>query len=299
MTGGFVQTLFREGDPVDSRLGTLTLTLPVSPGYFDTMRIPLVEGRVINRFDRAGSKRVAVITEAMARHIWHGQPALGKRFHSATAADMYEVVGIVKNSTAFSIGEPPQPVAYLSLDQDYQPQAVLHVRTSTNPDHVLPAVMSAVQSLNPDLALLNPATMHTLIGQALWAPRIAAALFGLFGLLGMALAVIGVYGVMAYMVLQRTSEIGVRIAMGARSRDVTALVVGQSMRLALAGIVVGLCVALLLTRLVADLLFDVSPNDPMTFLAVVSILAATALVASGIPAWRAARIDPVAALRQE
>ena len=115
----------------------------------------------------------------------------------------------------------------------------------------------------------------------------------------MVLAVIGVYGVMAYMVLQRTSEIGIRMAMGARAPDVMRIVVGQSLRLAVAGIVAGVCVALALTRLVANLLFDVSPNDPVTFSAVACILAVTALMAGGIPAWRAARIDPVKALRQE
>jgi ABC-type antimicrobial peptide transport system permease subunit len=176
---------------------------------------------------------------------------------------------------------------------------VLHVRTSMSPQHVLPAVMAAVQSLDPDLALLNPATMRDVIGQALWAPRMAAGLFGVFGLLGMMLAVVGVYGVMAYMVLQRTSEIGVRMAMGASAIDVMRMVVGQSMRLALAGIGLGVVVALALTRLVANLLYDVAPNDPVTFIAVASILAATALIAGGIPAWRAARIDPVTALRQD
>ncbi len=209
------------------------------------------------------------------------------------------MVGIVRDTTVFNIGETPQPVAYLPFDQAYQSFAVLHVRTSTSPQRVLPAVMAAVQSLDPDLALLNPATMRDVIDQALWAPRLAAGLFGVFGLLGMVLAVVGVYGVMAYMVLQRTSEIGIRMAMGARSVDVMRMVVGQSMRLALAGIALGVGVAFVLTRLVADLLYDVSPNDPATFLTVASILAATALVAGGIPAWRAARIDPVSALRQD
>jgi ABC-type antimicrobial peptide transport system permease subunit len=164
---------------------------------------------------------------------------------------------------------------------------------------VLPGVMAAAQSLNPDLALLNPSTVAEVIARALWAPRFAAALFGVFGLLGMLLAMVGVYGVMAYMVLQRTSEIGIRMAMGANFLDVMRMVVGQSMRLALAGIALGVCVALALTRLVANLLFDVSPNDPVTLVTVVSVLAATALLAGGIPAWRAARIDPVSALRQE
>jgi putative ABC transport system permease protein len=297
--GGILGTTFREGDPVDSRLGTLSFVAPVSPAYFETLRIPLAEGRGLNRFDRDGARRVAVISQAMGRRMWPGQPVLGKRFRFATSSDLYEVVGIAKNITVFTIGEPPQPVAYLPLDQAYQPFAVLHVQTSTAPQNVLPVVMAAVQSLDPDLALINPSTVGEVIGQALWAPRFAAALFGVFGLLGMLLAIVGVYGVMAYMVLQRTSEIGIRMAMGADSGDVMRMIVGQSMRLAAAGIAVGVCVALALTRLVANLLFDVSPNDPVTFLAVVFLLAATALFAGGIPAWRAARVDPVSALRQE
>lgn len=298
--GGFLQTIFREGDPVDSRMGTLVLTAPVTPAYFDTLRIPLSRGRLLNSFDRAGTKPVAVISEAMARHIWPGQNAVGKRFHFATSTtDLFEVVGVAKDTTVFNIGEVPQSVAYLPYDQAYQPFAFLLVRASAHPERVLPAVLAAVQSLDPGLALLNPSTMQEVIVQALWAPRVAAALFGLFGLLGMALAVIGVYGVMAYTVLQRTSEIGIRMAMGARAADVIRIVVGQSMRLALAGIALGVCLALMLTRLVANLLYDVSPNDPGTFLLVAFVLAATALAAGGIPAWRAARLDPVKALRQE
>jgi predicted permease len=298
--GGFVQTLFREGVPVDSRLGTLTLTSPVTPDYFTTLRIPLREGRLLNALDRSGTTRVAVISEAMARRIWPGQSAIGKRFHSATSiTDLIEVVGVVNNTTVFNLGEPPQPVAYLPFEQNYQPFVVLHVRTALAPERVLPAVTAAAQSLNSDLAVLNPLTMPQVLGQALWAPRMAAALFSLFGLLSMALAVVGVYGVIAYMVLQRRSEIGIRMAMGARTADVLRMVVGQSLRLALAGIACGLGIALVLTRFLSNLLFDVSPSDPVTFFSVASLLAITVLLASGLPAWRAARINPVSALRQE
>jgi predicted permease len=298
--GGFLQTMFREADPVDSRLGILTLTVPVSAGYFETMRIPLLAGRAIDTFDRAGSKRVAVISQAMAREMWPGQQALGKRFHSPTGgSDLWEVIGVTKNTTVFQVGEKPQPVAYVAFDQSYQPTAVVHVRTSVDPERVLPPAMANVQSLDRDLALLNPRTMRTVVQQALWAPHTAALLFGLFGLLSLVLAVIGVYGVMAYIVLQRTTEIGVRMAMGAHSADVLRMVIGQSVQLAIAGVVAGVAIALALTRLVGNLLFDVSPHDPMTYLTVAGILVGTALLAAGMPAWRAARIDPVLALRQE
>jgi putative ABC transport system permease protein len=298
--GGFLQTTFREGDPVDSRAGVLALTVPVSSGYFETLRIPLLAGRPINDFDRTGSKKVAVISEAMAREMWPGQQAVGKRFHSSAGqTEMWEVVGVTKNTTVFQLGEKPQPVAYFAFDQSYQPTLVVHVRTSTNPELVLPSAMAAVQSLNRDLALLNPRTMRTVVEQALWAPHMAAALFGLFGVLSLILAVIGVYGVMAYIVLQRTTEIGVRMALGAHAADVLRMIVGQTLRLAGAGVLVGVAIALALTRLVANLLFDVSPHDPATYVTVAAVLAGTALLAALIPASRAARIDPVRALRQE
>ncbi len=297
--GGFLQTCFHEGDPVDSRLGTLVLSVPVSPEYFSALRIPVVQGRLVNRFDRAESKRVLVVSEAMARALWPGQEAIGKRIHFATAQEMWEVVGVVKNVTVFALGEPPQPVVYFPMDQNYQAAAWAVVRTSVGPSRVLPTAMSAVQSLDRDMPLLNPATMQENIQQALWAPHMAASLFGLFGVLSTVLAVVGVYGVMAYIVLQRTTEIGIRMALGAHPVDVLRMVVGHSMRLAAAGIGIGLCLALALTRLVGNLLYDVSPNDPVTFGSVAALLAITAFLAGGIPAVRAARIDPVTALRQQ
>jgi putative ABC transport system permease protein len=205
----------------------------------------------------------------------------------------------VKNITVFNIGEPPQFVVYLPFDQDYQPFAVVHIRTTSDPAHVLPSAMAAVQSIDHDLALLNPVTARDVIGQALWAPHMAAGLFGLFGALSLVLAIVGVYGVMAYIVLQRTTEIGIRMALGAHPSNVLQMIFGQSMRLAGLGILAGLAGALAFTRLLANLLFDVSPNDPATFIVVAAVLSVTALLAAGIPAWRAARIDPVSALRQE
>jgi predicted permease len=258
-----------------------------------------MEGRYFNDYDRADTTRVTIVSQAFAQRMWPGQPAIGKRFHFATAPELVQVVGVVKDHAIFNIGEPPQPAAWMPFDQVYQPTAVLHVRTAGPPENSIPAVLAAAQSLNSELALLNPGTAKQVIGQALWAPRMAAALFGIFGLLGMALAVIGVYGVMAYMVVQRTSEIGIRMAVGARPASVIRMVIGQSMQLAAAGIIAGVAGALALTRLVASLLYNVSPNDPGTFVTVAGLLAVTAAIAGGIPAWRASRIDPVRALRQE
>jgi predicted permease len=296
---GLVQTVFREGDPTDSRIGMFAPTPPITPDYFSTMKVPLVDGRLFNEFDRADSTRVAIISEAFARHLWPGQRAIGRRFHFATSNNLIEVVGVVRNHTVQTIGEAPQPTAWLPFEQAYQPFSVLHVRTASAPEKMIPAIADAVQSMNSNLLFVNPGTARQVIFQALWAPRMAATLFGIFGFLGLALAVIGVYGVLAYTVVQRTSEIGLRMAVGAKPVSVVGMVLGQSASMAALGIAIGLGVAIALTRTVANLLYNLQSDDPLTFVSVALILAATALLAGGIPAWRASRIDPVIALRQE
>ena len=299
LQGGLLQTTLHEGEAVDSHAGVLSMTQPVTPGYFDTLRIPILEGRTLNDYDRAGTTKVIVISQALARRFWPGQSAIGKRIHFATSPDLYEVAGVAKDSTIFSIGEQPQLICYLPFDQSYQPAAVLDVRTAGDPGRMIAQVDAAVQSLNAELLLRNPGSIHAVIRQALWPARMAALLFGIFGILGLVLAVIGVYGVMAYTVQQRTSEIGLRMAVGAKPVTVVGMVLGQSVKLAVAGIVLGAIGAVAITGPIKGLLFDVSPTDPTTFLSVAGILAVTALMAGGIPAWRASRIDPVQALRQE
>jgi len=298
--GGILGTIVAEGQEADpNHSGTLTILNTVSPAYFDTMGIPIVDGRGFTDFDREASAQVAVITEAMARHFWPGQNAIGKRFRMVLHRGYRQVVGICANSVTGQIGEQPQPVAYFPLEQDYQSAAALIVRTETNPSAILPAVMKQVQTLNANMALTDAATIQELMAQGLWAPRMGAALFGIFGLLGMVLASVGIYGVMAYMVTQRTNEIGLRMALGARPGDVLGMVVGQSMRLAGAGIALGIVCGLAVTRLMGDLLFDVPSYDPVTFGSVSLVVAAVAFVAGWLPARRASRIDPMLALRQD
>ena len=296
--GGVLLTTFSEGQESnpDNR-GTLTLINTVSPTFFDTLGIPVLAGRPFSDFDRADSTRVAVVNEAMQRHFWPGQSAIGKRFRFVNETAFREVVGVVRNTAVLAIGEQPQPVIYLPMEQQNAPFVTLYVHTASAPAAVLPAVLSRVQALDNNLVLANPLTIQEALAQGLWAPRMGAALFGIFGLLGMLLASIGIYGVMAYLVAQRTNEIGIRMALGARPADVLRLVVGHGMRLVLFGIAAGVLAALALTRLMRTLLFDVSPADPLTFVTVAVVLAAVAFLAGWLPALRAARIDPVLALR--
>jgi predicted permease len=298
--GGLLATLTAEGQESDpNHRGTLTNINTVSANYFDTMRIPILRGRGFTEFDSAGTAPVAVITDAMARHFWPGQEAIGKRFKEAIGTQYRQVIGICANSVVAQIGEDPQPVAYYAMTQQYSPAMVLITRTDRDPSGIMPAVMRSVQQLNGNMALQNPQTIQEILRDGLWAPRTGAALFGVFGLLGMLLASVGIYGVMAYMVTQRSNEIGLRMALGATPGSVLRLVVGQGMRLTVAGIVVGLVAGMFITRLMGTMLFNVPTYDPVTFGGVTVVVAAVALIAGWLPARRAAHIDPVRALRQD
>jgi macrolide transport system ATP-binding/permease protein len=300
LAGGLLGTLLAEGQESDpNQRGTLTLLNTVSPEFFETMRIPVISGRGFTPFDREGSARVAVISRAMAQHFWPGQDPLGKRFRMAVGRDYYQVVGVAADSVTATIGEQPQPQAFLPMEQSYEPAASLIVRTAGNPAGVMQAVTRQVQSLNTNMPLTNANTIQELIAQGLWAPRAAAALFGIFGVLGMMLASIGIYGVMAYSVTQRTNEIGLRMALGARPADVLRLVVGQGMRVTVLGILVGVACALVITRSLGNLLFGIATYDPLAFGTASAAVAVVALIAAWLPAQRAARIDPLAALRME
>jgi len=198
-----------------------------------------------------------------------------------------------------NIGEEPQPVAYLPLTQNYSPAAIMLVRTSGRPEAMISSVRSQVQQLDSNLALTNVQTIGELLSQGLWAPRMGAALLAVFGGLALVLAIIGVYGVLSYSVNQQTREIGIRMAMGAQPGRVLQLVVGQGMRLAGAGLLLGLLVAFAAMRLLESLLFGVSSHDPLTFGAVSLVLALAAVLACYIPARRATKVDPIIALRYE
>jgi len=298
--GGLGRTVFPEGkDETSGYRGTLTELNDITPGFFDALRIPLKRGRIFNDFDKKDTPRVAVINEAMARHFWPDEDAIGKRFHFFGDTQLLEVVGIVGNTVVNQIGEDPQPLVYLPMSQDFSPAVTLQVRTSGDPRAAVATVRSQIQSLDHNLAITNVQTIEEVLDQALWAPRIAAVLLTLFGMLALLLAGIGVYGVLSYSVNQQTREIGVRMALGATPGAVLRWVVGQGFRLAAAGLVIGVIAGLALLHFVASLLFGISTHDPATFAAVALVLGAVALLACYLPARRATRVSPVAALRYE
>ena len=297
---GFLGTTFPEGQEDSSKAGGILIAYnPISPEYFDTVRIPLHQGRIFNAFDRDGTRPVAVVSESMARLFWPGQNAIGRRFRSTAESAYREVVGVVGDVASIGSGSPPLPIAYLPFEQSYQSTVTLVARTAADPSLTMKPVMTNVQRLDFNLALVGALTMPEMISRGLSAPRTGAALFGVFGLLGLGLAALGIYGVMAYMVAQRTNEIGIRMALGARPGHVVRLVVGQGARLALAGIVCGTAAGLAVSRLISGLLFGIGAQDPTTFCTVAAILGAVALLAAWLPAMVAARIDPVLALRRE
>ena len=300
LAGGLARTVFPEGqDEASGYRGTLTQLNDIAPNFFKTLRIPLVSGREFTDSDRQDTTKVAIVSEAMAKHFWPGQNAVGKRFHFFGEKDLREVVGIARDTVVNNIGEEPQPLAYLPLTQDFSPAATMQVRSNCKPENVIPTVRRNVQSLDNNLALTNWNTIGELLDQGLWAPRMGAALLSVFGGIALLLAIVGVYGVLSYSVSQQTREIGIRMAMGAQTNSVLNLVVKQGMRLAILGLVSGLVIAFVAMRVMSSLLFGVSAHDPVIFAGVTLILAGAAVLACYIPARRAAHGDPLVALRYE
>jgi len=298
--GGLGRTIFPEGqDETTGYRGTLTTINAVSPSFFGTLRIPIVTGRAFTDNDRKDTLQVAIVSEAMAKHFWPGENVIGKRFHFIRETQLIQIVGVVKDTVVNEIGEDPQPVAYQPMTQGYSPFATLQVRTTSAPESVISAVRGEVQSLDPNLAISNVQTIHEIMDQALWAPRMGAALLTLFGVLALVLAAVGVYGVLSYSVNQQRHEIGIRRALGAQGGDVLRLVAGQGLRLAVVGLVIGLVLAFVFTRALGSLLYGVSVTDPATFGGVTAILLCVALLACYIPARRATQVDPLIALRYD
>jgi predicted permease len=268
------------------------------PDYFATLGIPLVRGRGFDGSEQPGTQPVVVINETMASRIWPGQDALGQTVQ-VIGGPTAQVIGVARDIKYYSLGEPARAFLYLPFTQAYAPEVAIHVRTSGDNESVLRALPKQVGSLKPGVAVSQAMTFAELRALPLFPIRAMALVSSAFGLVAMALTVIGLYGLVSFTVTQRTREIGIRMALGAQPADVLRLVVGKGMILVAIGVVLGLAGALGTTRFLSSQLFAVTATDPLTFAAIALLLGAVAGLACYLPARRAARTNPLVALRYE
>ncbi len=278
----------------------------VSPGFFRVMRIPIVRGRAFTSDDAEGAPLAVVVSEAFAHRFWPGQNPLGKwvvlgGYRQAVPADVprWTVVGVARDAKFNSLGEDPTPFIFFPHRQEYRAAMTLMVRTSGAPGAVLAAIKEKVKAQDAALPLYAVTTLEQLIGTSLVPVRMAATLLGIMGALALVLAGVGIYGVVAYSVSRRTQEIGLRMALGAQKGSILRMVLARGMVMTAIGLALGLITAAGVTRFATFLLYGISPLDPLTFIGVPFTLAAVATLASLLPALRAIRVSPVAALRNE
>jgi putative ABC transport system permease protein len=272
-----------------------------TPEYFRTMGVPIVKGRFLTPHDVEGSTPVVVVNEALAQSVFPEQDPIGKYLLDfGLGNDKLQIVGVVGNVRHAGLETAPHFEAYLPFGQGHWPSAFVTVRTRMpDPLSLLPAVQNAVWSVDKNVPLAELCTMSDVVARSVLRRKFTMTLLGIFAALAVVLAAIGLYGVMSYSVSQRTHEIGIRMALGAQRSDVLKMVVSHGMSLAGMGVVVGIAASLGLTRLISRLLFGVSPNDPVTFVALAGLLMSVALFANYIPARRATKVDPMVALRYE
>jgi len=288
--------LFRQKD----RIGSADFCV-VTDGYFQALGIALVRGRMFDARDGAEAPHVALITQSLARERWPGDDPIGRAIEFGNMdGDLrpLTIVGIVADTHEYGLDAPPRPTVYVNLYQRPRPAMTLALLSDADTGQITPAARGMLQQLDPEV----PARFRTLsqvYAASLGSRRFNAILIGFFAVAALVLATIGVFGVMAHSVSRRTREIGVRLALGARAADVLRMIVAQGLRTAAAGVAAGIAGALALTRFVGSLLFGVTATDPLTFAAVTALLVGTALVACYVPARRAARVDPMIALRHE
>jgi putative ABC transport system permease protein len=274
----------------------------VTPQFFATLGIPLAKGRDFTAGDHAQAPNVVIISEALARRYWPGEDPIGKRLREEGADNPWcSVVGVVADVKYRGLPQNPNadPDVYFPLLQRPNNNLSLAVRTEADPASLTAAIRSELQKLDPDLPVFGVTTMAQRVANQTTQARFSTWLLGIFGGLALVLAAVGIYSVMAYAVEQRTNEIGIRLALGARAGDVLRLVIGQGMRLALLGVALGVSAALALTQLMKRLLFGVAAADPLTYAVITLSLAIVALLACWIPARRATQVDPIIALRCE
>jgi len=291
-----------QGSPNDSSGLRTSYFITVSPDYFRTLGTQMAEGRDFTPRDDAAAAKVVIINRMMARNLFPNESAVGKRLqlvNSEHSNEWREIVGVVGDVRYSGLDDTGEAAIYTPFAQTPFMWSNLMIRTSVPPQTLFQSVRNAVISVEPTLEPSNFRTMDQLVSDSVARPRFNTSLLAAFAALALALAAVGIYGVIAYSVTQRTHEIGVRLALGARKGDVIRLVLKQGMWPALAGAALGLGGAWGMTRLLSGLLFEVSATDPATFVAVTLLLLAIALLACWIPARRAAKVDPMIALRYE
>jgi len=293
--------VLREGETLArGSAGRDVMTTVVSPGYFDAMQIPFIEGRNFDDRDQQKTQKVIVINQKLAQILWPGESAVGRRILiGADSKDPLEVVGVVKTGKYRSLAEDPKPYFYSVLSQRRPAAMTLVLRTNGDPLAVVGSVRTALKAIDQQVPMFAVKTMPVHLSWALWGPNLAATFSLAFGVLALMLSAVGLYSVMAYVVSQRTREVGIRMALGANRRDVLRMVTGQGMKLAVFGVLLGLVMAIALSKVISSLLIGVSSYDVATFAVVSGLLTFVALIACYLPARRATKVDPLVALRYE
>ncbi|MGE5206674.1 MAG: ABC transporter permease [Chlamydiota bacterium] len=298
--GGIGRSVFPEGEEAGSnRNGVLATVDEVAPGYLQTMGIPLMRGRDFDSAVREDSPKVAIVNQDAAHRFWPNQDPMGKRFKFYGENEWVQVIGVAHDAKYVSLGEDPNPYIYLPLVQNPSPAVTLFFRTTSDPGNTLGAVRRQVQSLDPNLPLLNLWPIGEVIHQALWAARFSAGLLSIFALVAVLLCAVGIYGVVGYTVGLRVREIGIRLALGAQPRDVALMILRQSATTLSVGLAMGLICAFVLARFITNLLYGLSAVTPAAFIFTALLLATVGLLASYLPARRAAGVDPLVAVRNE
>jgi len=268
----------------------------VAPGYFATFGVPLDSGRDFAVSDTASATPVIIVNESMKRLFWPSSDAVGSTF--SEGGPPYTVVGVARDTKYRNLREKSRMVMYVPLAQSYRSEANLVVRTALPPSQIVESLRASVRALDPAMPLYNVRTLAEHVDRSLYVDRLRANLIGALALLALSLAAIGIYAVLSYTIAERTREVGVRLALGAEPRAVMRLLLATGARVAAVGIAAGLALAVVLTRFVETQLYGLSPLDPLTLTCASALLFGVALAAAFVPAWRAAKIDPIVALRQ-
>jgi putative ABC transport system permease protein len=287
--------------PTANQLGPSADYAVVTPGYFRAMGLPLVAGRTFDSRDRADGVGVIVVNEEAARRYWPGESALGKRIFTGFIGPntAQEIIGIVRDARQLTLDTPASAAIYIPMTQMPYPFLTFVVRTKgDDPAAALPLMRRELKAMDPALALHEVRSLRSVVDASLARQRFSMIVIGVFAAAALVLAMIGLYEVIAYSVAQRTREIGVRMALGARPRDVLALIVGEGARVTAVGVIAGLAVAFGATRLMRSLLHGVSATDVGIYVLVAAIIAVVAVLASYVPARRATHVSPTAALRE-